>query len=259
MTRTEQTEYLIDQLLGEMPQYRRQSEQAIGGTQRRELLRGLMNVRPPTPLKAEFLAVQDALLQAEREEKGVVDISALPETNDPRLLLWRGDITRMAADAVVNAANAAMLGCFIPCHSCIDNAIHSAAGLQLRDECHRLMRRQGHDEPTGCAKLTKGYNLPAKYVLHTVGPIVEDTPTQEDCRLLAACYRSCLKAAAQNGLKSIAFCCISTGVFHFPNGEAARIAVETVREELDQTQYEIKVIFNVFTDTDEQIYRGLLC
>ena len=258
MTRTEQIAYLIDVLLEEMPQYRAQAEQETGGRKGRELLRALMNVRPPMPLNADFLAVQDALLQAERDERGVVGVSKLPATSDPRVLLWRGDITRLAADAIVNAANAAMLGCFVPCHSCIDNAIHSAAGLQLRDECHRLMRRQGHDEPAGCAKLTKGYNLPAKYVLHTVGPIVTDAPTREDRRLLASCYRSCLQAAGQRGLKSIAFCCISTGVFHFPNQEAASIAVDTVKDELKRTHDEIKVIFNVFTDTDEQIYRGLL-
>ena len=259
MTRTEQTEYLIHQLLDEMPQYRAQSAHCTGGAQRRRLLRSLMNVRPPMPLKEEFLAVQDELLQAERDERGVVDISSVRATKVPNILLWRGDITRLAADAIVNAANSAMLGCFVPCHNCIDNAIHSAAGLQLRDACHQIMQRQGHEEPAGCAKLTKGYNLPAKYVLYTVGPIVADKPTAEDRRLLASCYRSSLKLAAEKGLTSIAFCCVSTGVFHFPNGDAARIAAGTVKEELERTNHGIKVIFNVFTDTDEQIYRELLC
>lgn len=211
------------------------------------------------PLNPAFLAVQDALLQSERQERGIVDVSSLPETKTPGILLWRGDITRLAADGIVNAANSAMLGCFSPCHDCIDNAIHSAAGLQLRDACNRLMQQQGHAEPTGSAKITAAYNLSAKYVLHTVGPIVRNTPTAEDRRLLAACYRSCLEKALHQGLQSLAFCCISTGVFRFPNREAAEIAVETVCEMLYKINGGIRVIYNVFKDTDEQIYRELLC
>ena len=175
MNRLEQIQYLIGVLLKEMPVYQTQAKDFPRDEQsQRRLLRSLMNVRPPLPLDVEFLAVQDELLLAEREEKGVVDAAALPvSASDSRLILWQGDITRLSVDAIVNAANSALLGCFVPCHGCIDNAIHSAAGLQLRDACNRLMEQQGHPEPTGQAKLTAGYNLPARYVLHTVGPIVQ--------------------------------------------------------------------------------------
>ncbi len=259
MTRTEQIEFLIGILLEEMPQYRSQAEGAAGDRQRRGLLRSLMNLRPPLPLKAAFLAVQDELLQSERDEKGVVNVSGLPATRDPRILLWRGDITRLAADAIVNAANAAMLGCFVPCHGCIDNAIHSAAGLQLREECSQRMQQQGREAKTGTAMITSAYNLPATYVLHTVGPVVTDLPAREDRRLLADCYRSCLELAAARGLASIAFCCISTGVFRFPNQMAAEIAAETVTDVLNKTGHKIKVIFDVYTETDARIYHELLC
>ena len=227
MSRLEQLQVLNGALLAEMPEYRAQGEQfpREEGEQR----------RPPMPLDPEFLAEQDALLSAETAEKGVVDGDALvPTQADPRLVLWQGDITRLWADAIVNAANSALLGCFHPCHGCIDNAIHSAAGLQLRDECFRLMEAQGYPEPNGRAKLTGGYNLPARHVLHTVGPIVRGRVTQRDREELASCYRACLELAAERGLHSVAFCCISTGEFHFPNQEAAEIAVRTVREFLEQ-------------------------
>lgn len=260
MERTEQVDMLIGCLLREMPKYRAQAaqlpaEEAV----RRRLLRSLMNVRPPMALGAGFLAVQDALLSAEREEKGVAEANALPAAAaHPQIALWQGDITRLRADAIVNAANSALLGCFRPCHGCIDNAIHSAAGLQLREECSRLMEAQGHPEPPGRAKLTKGYNLPARHVLHTVGPIVQGKVTERDRELLASCYRSCLELAAENGLESVAFCCISTGVFHFPNQDAAEIAVKTVTAFLQAPSSIQRVIFNVFQDRDKQIYRGLL-
>ena len=257
----EQIQFLNRRLLAELPQYREAAAQcpADEAAQRR-LLRALMNVRPPMPLAPDFLAVQDALLSAEREARGVVDGAALPAVPaEPRLALWRGDITRLRADAIVNAANSGLLGCFVPCHGCIDNAIHSAAGLQLREECRRLMDGQGRPEPNGRAKLTPGYNLPASYVLHTVGPIVQGRVTGRDRADLAACYRSCLELASAHGLHSVAFCCISTGEFHFPNQEAARIAVRTVRQYLDQTHSSIRrVIFNVFKDIDAGIYRSLL-
>ena len=261
MTRLEQIRTLNTVLLKEMPEYREQAEQfpADNASQRR-LLRSLMNVRPPMPLDPAFLKVQNELLSAEREEKGVVDAMALPTVrSDPRLAVWQGDITRLRADAIVDADNSALLGCFVPCHGCIDNAIHSAAGLQLRDECAAIMRAQGHPEPNGRAKLTKGYNLPARYVLHTVGPIVGRWVTWKDRREMAACYRSCLELAAEHGLRSVAFCCISTGEFHFPNPEAAEIAVQTVQEWLAQQRTSIeRVIFNVFKDIDAEIYRRLL-
>lgn len=247
-------------LLEEMPEYQDQAarfpkEEAA----QRRLLRSLMNVRPPMPLKPEFLAAQDELLSAEREEKGVVDGAALPVTaSHSRLAVWQGDITRLRVDAIVDADNSALLGCFHPCHGCIDNAIHSAAGLQLRDECSRIMRAQGHPEPNGQAKMTGGYNLPARYVLHTVGPVVQGRVTRQDRAELASCYRSCLELAAERRLSSVAFCCISTGEFRFPNQEAAEIAIKTVAEFLRHNTTIQKVIFNVFKDIDAQIYRSLL-
>lgn len=247
-------------LLAEQPAYRAQAAQ-VKNTEKaqRELLRALMNVRPPRPLSAEFLRMQDALLSAEREARGVVDVMTLPAVPaDARIVLWQGDITRLNADAIVNAANAALLGCFIPCHRCIDNAIHSAAGLQLRAACAALMERQGHPEPTGTAKLTAGYNLPARHVLHTVGPIVHGALTEEHRQLLTSCYRSCLAVAAENGLKSVAFCCISTGEFHFPNAAAAEIAVREVRAFLAENTSVERVVFNVFKDADLHIYERLL-
>jgi Predicted phosphatase homologous to the C-terminal domain of histone macroH2A1 len=211
------------------------------------------------PLKREFLAVQDELLSAERDSKGVVDGAALPAVNEHSpIAVWKGDITRLKVDTIVDADNSALLGCFCPCHGCIDNAIHSAAGLQLRDECNQIMEAQGHPEPTGRAKLTKGYNLPARYVLHTVGPIVQGCVTARDREELASCYRSCLELVAEHGLESIAFCCISTGEFHFPNQEAAEIAVKTVTDFFQQDTSIKRVIFNVFKDIDETIYRCIL-
>ena len=251
---------LITLLLDEMPEYRAQAVQ-VGEDHaaQRGLLRALMNVRPPRPLSEEFLRLQDELLSAEREERGVVDVMTLPAVpSDARIVLWQGDITRLAADAIVNAANSVLLGCFIPCHRCIDNAIHSAAGLQLRAECAAIMERQGHPEETGRAKLTAGYNLPARHVLHTVGPIVTGALTDEDRVLLASCYRSCLSLAAAHGLRSVAFCCISTGEFHFPNAAAAEIAVREVRAFLCENNTIECVVFNVFKDEDRAIYERLL-
>ena len=260
MNRKEQIQFLITILLEELPAYREQAAQFPKDEySQRRLLRSLMNVRPPMPLREDFLKVQDALLSAEREEKGVIDVDGLPVSSaDPRLVLWQGDITRLKVDAIVDADNSALLGCFYPCHGCIDNAIHSAAGLRLRDECNRIMEAQGYPEPNGQAKLTKGYNLPARYVLHTVGPIVQGQVTQENWNDLASCYRSCLSLAAEHKLETVAFCCISTGEYRFPNREAAEIAVRTVKEFLDQKTSIRKVIFNVFKDIDAEIYRELL-
>ncbi len=258
MNRTEQIAYLTDALLEEMPEYRRDAGSFPPDVEnRRYLLRCLMNIRAPSALPERFVRVQDELLAAEREARGVLHVDDLPATADPRLVLWQGDITRLDADAIVNAANAQLLGCFIPGHNCIDNVIHSAAGLQLREECAAIMRRQGHEEPTGRAKITGGYNLPAKHVLHTVGPIISGPLTEEDRELLASCYRSCLRLAEENSLRSVAFCCISTGVFHFPKKEAARIAVETVRECLPDSNIQ-KIIFCVHGDENLEIYRDLL-
>lgn len=256
MKRLEMIKRLNGMLLSEMPVYCESAKHFSNDVQeQRKLLRSLMNVRPPKKLTPEFIKLQDELLSAERDEKGVVDIAEIHETQ-PNIKLWRGDITRLNAGAVVNAANSRMLGCFCPCHTCIDNAIHSAAGLQLREECAEIMRRQGYDEPAGRAKITRAYNLPSRYVIHTVGPIISNRLTDEECRLLKSCYRSCLELAVQNHCNSIAFCCISTGEFHFPNEKAAEIAIQTVKEYLKDN--EIKVIFDVFEKKDEDIYKRLL-
>ena len=255
MNRSEQLQYLNQILLTEMPQYREQAKSfPADDTSQRRLLRSLMNVRPPMPLDSKFLEVQDALLSAEAEAKGVVDCSSLPVTAaDPRLVLWQGDITRLRADAIVDADNAALLGCFVPCHGCIDNAIHSAAGIQLRNECAELMEAQGREEPVGKAKITGGYNLPAKHVIHTVGPIVGLQVTRQQKEELRSCYLNCLRLAEKNQLSSIAFCCISTGEFHFPNKLAAKIAVENVDKYLIKSGIK-RVIFNVFKDEDYHLY-----
>lgn len=260
MNRLEQIRRLNALLLEEIPEYKEQAAQfSKEEAAQRRLLRSLMNVRAPMPLQKEFLQIQDEVLSAEREEKGVVDAAGLPVTHaDSRIAVWQGDMTRLKTDAIVNACNSALLGCFCPCHGCIDNAIHSAAGLQLRDECNQLMTAQGHPEPAGRAKLTLAYNLPARYVIHTVGPIVQGQVTRRDRAELAACYRSCLELAAVHGLESVAFCCISTGEFHFPNREAAEIAVKTVTDFLQTPTSIKKVIFNVFKDLDAEIYRDLL-
>lgn len=224
---------------------------------KRRLLRSLMNVRPPAPISSEFLEIQDEYLKAEIAAKGITQIEDLPQRKD-RLYLWQGDITTLAADAIVNAANSQMLGCFVPCHGCIDNAIHSAAGVQLRLECAHIMGQQQSEEPTGRAKITKAYNLPCRFILHTVGPIIYGTFTKRDCELLENCYISCLQLAAFYQLKSVAFCCISTGEFHFPNEWAAKIAIQTVKKYQHKNQKGLEVIFNVFKDSDYEIYKRLL-
>lgn len=223
----------------------------------RDLLRALFNIRPPRPATINFLGIQDAYLRERIEEKGITDIEDLRPIA-PDTYLWRGDITTLRCDAIVNAANADMLGCFIPGHKCIDNAIHTYAGIQLRLTCAKLMRRQGHPEPTGHAKITSAYNLPSKHILHTVGPIVRSGVTREDDRLLASCYRSCLELAEANAVKSIAFCCISTGEFQFPATRAAKIAQVTIDRYREETGSRMKIIYNVFTEEDEEIYHGLL-
>lgn len=258
------------------------------------LLRGLMNVRMAKPTSVSFQKVQDEYLQMETENKGITKLSSLspvavipraaaPDTDplcgdeaadssgsehrsDAFLYLWQGDITTLAADAIVNAANSAMTGCYIPNHRCIDNAIHTFAGVQLRLYCHAYMQEQAgkkgasYAEPTGQAMLSPAYNLPSKFILHTVGPIVGDALTEEDGKLLASCYTSCLNLASQHQLESIAFCCISTGEFHFPNDRAAEIAIRTVRDWLIRhpSSTVTKVVFNVFKNEDLEIYRSLL-
>lgn len=256
MTQEERLDYLIKTLATEQPRYAGLELPADRG-EKRALLRALFNLRPPLPADERLLSVQDEYLAEELRARGTTLAAELaPLSGD--ICLWQGDITTLAADAVVNAANSAMLGCFVPCHRCIDNAIHTYAGIQLRLACHELMERQGHEEPTGGAKITPAFNLPSRYVIHTVGPIVYASLTRRERDELASCYRSCLKLAKENGLKSIAFCCISTGEFRFPNAAAAQIAVDTVREFLKEEGVGMRVIFNVFKDIDREIYAGLL-
>lgn len=250
--------WLIRELQREMPQYQ---DIRIPVTEEEQwnLLRSLFNVRPPYPASQEFLKVQDEYLSELVRSRGIVDAESLPASElDPRITLWQGDITTLRCDAIVNAANSALLGCWQPCHSCIDNMIHSLSGVQLRIKCNEIMQAQGHEEETGTAKITPAYNLPCKYVLHTVGPIISGPLRKEDCDLLAGCYQSCLELAAGNNVRSVAFCCISTGVFHFPQQRAAEIAVETVRQFLETDSSIDRVIFNVFTDRDLAIYQKLL-
>ncbi|MBQ9196211.1 MAG: protein-ADP-ribose hydrolase [Clostridia bacterium] len=253
MNHQEKRLWLIRALMREMPEYGQTALPTLELRQR-QLLRSLMNVRPPIPADPKFLSVQDEYLREVTAQKGVVDADSLPGPT----ALWQGDITTLRCDAIVNAANSQLLGCFSPCHGCIDNIIHTMSGVQLRLACHALMRAQGHEEPTGQAKITPGFNLPARYVLHTVGPIVDGPLTKTHEALLASCYRSCLELAEKNGCQSIAFCCISTGVFMFPNRRAAEIAVDTVRRYLAETGSGMKIIFNVFKDLDLAIYRQLL-
>ncbi|MBQ9344766.1 MAG: protein-ADP-ribose hydrolase [Kiritimatiellae bacterium] len=263
--RGELVEPLIAHLLREMPECRAWEASFPRGDApaRRRFLRALANVRPPAPLDPDFLRLQDALLAAERDERGIVDAAALPpfDPAEPRIALWRGDIVRLRADAIVNAANDALLGCFAPLHDCIDNAIHSAAGLQLRQACAEIVAAHGPGwrAPTGGAEVTGGYNLPARLVLHTVGPVVPDgRPTAAQRAQLASCYRSCLAAAAENGARTVAFCCISTGVFGYPAEEAASVAVATVRDALAAGSPMERVVFDVFSPRDEVLYRAAL-
>lgn len=260
MTQTERRRFLLSSLLAEAPEYRQLTvpDDAAG---QKQLLRALLNVRPPRDASPEFLQVQDEYLRAELAQKGVTVLESLTPAarcGEAALYLWQGDITTLQCDAIVNAANSGMTGCYVPGHRCIDNCIHTFAGVQLRSACARLMAQQGHEEPTGQAKLTPAFNLPCRYVLHTVGPIVTGRVTARDRALLASCYRACLTKAAEAGLESIAFCCVSTGVFCFPNEDAAEIAVQTVKEFLQTPTTIKKVIFNVFKDLDKEIYARLL-
>ena len=256
MNQSEKRLFLIQSLLNERPSCQKQIIPADSERQK-ILLRGLMNVRRPVRIGADFLQVQDAYLQDETAAKGITDIADLTPIQ-PGLYLWQGDITTLKCDAIVNAANSGMTGCYIPNHRCIDNAIHTFAGVELRLTCEQLMEQQGYPEPTGQAKITPAFNLPCRYVLHTVGSIIDGPVTQRDRDLLASCYRSWLELAAENGLESVAFCCISTGEFHFPNNLAAEIAVRTVKEFLKKQTSVKKVIFNVFKDLDKAIYEKLL-
>lgn len=225
---------------------------------KRALIRAAMNERPAHPVPSDVLAMQDRLFWTESIERGIVEETDL-SFGENGIGLWQGDITRLAVDGIVNAANSGLLGCFLPGHNCIDNVIHSAAGMQLRDDCAKLIAAQGHEEECGDCKVTRAYNLPAKYVLHTVGPMVRREVTEEDRALLRSCYTSCLEAAEELCMKSVAFCCISTGVFSFPQSEAAEIAAGAVmRWKVRHPESRLRVIFNTFLDSDTAIYRNIL-
>ena len=258
MTQSERLRFLIHALVAENPRIKDILIPEIPDEQWR-LLRSLMNVRPPRPAADDFLKIQNEYLTELISNRGIVDAHAVPATaTDSRIVVWKGDITSLRIDAIVNAANSQMEGCWQPCHECIDNCIHTFSGLQLRMRCHELMMEQGHEEPTGQAKITPGYNLPAKHVLHTVGPIINHGLSNRDRDLLASCYVSCLKLAEESGCHSIAFCCISTGVFRFPQDKAAEIAIRTVKGCLNGGSAIKRVVFNVFTAEDERIYHQQL-
>lgn len=256
MNQNERRIFLIQELLKENKRYE-DMEIPQDFEEQRALLHALMNVRIAKNVDDEFIKVQDEYLKEEIKRKGIVDIDDLKPIKDG-IYLWQGDITTLRCDVIVNAANSGMTGCYVPNHRCIDNCIHSFAGVQLRLECDEIMTKQGYSEPTGQAKITNSYNLPCKYIIHTVGPIINGKLTSEDCDLLESCYKSCLELAVKNNLESIAFCCISTGEFHFPNDKAAQIAVKTVEEFMKKETSLKKVIFNVFKDMDKEIYRKLL-
>ena len=257
MNQSERRRFLIEALLAERPDGRDFKVPADAEGQR-GLLRALMNVRAPEPIASKVLREQDTYLEQRLIERGgATDVETLPYHG--RIAVWRGDITLLAADAIVNAANSQMLGCFVPGHSCIDNAIHTYAGMQLRLACSELMNEQGHEEPTGRVKVTSAFNLPSHYVFHTVGPVIPShSPGLREKLLLRSCYESSLAEATRAGLSTLAFCCISTGVFGYPQKDAARVAIDAVRHHLSQNDPNLKVVFNVFLASDEAIYRDLL-
>lgn len=258
MNHRERRIWLIQYLLDEQAVYKN-AIMPSDELEQKELLRALLNMRLPEPVSEEFLAIQDVYLRAENDEAGIVkvaDLSSVP-SND-HLILWQGDITRIKADGIVNAANSQMLGCFQPLHACVDNVIGSKAGVGLRLYMNELMNRQGHEEPTGQAKLSPGFNLPCSFILHTVGPIVTGRLTKQNEADLTSSYRACLELAVENKMESLVFCCISTGVFGFPQKRAAEIAVETVKNFLTENHQLKKIVFNVFKDEDYAIYQRLL-
>lgn len=274
MNQEERLDYLVEKFKEDSGRYKN-IKVSEDREEKRTVLRSLMNIRMPKDMDAETLQVQDEYLGERAREKGIVtldDIRTVSEALNSRhrhrekLSIWQGDITRLEVGAIVNAANSQMLGCFVPMHACIDNCIHTFAGVQLRYACNQYMsgmrKRYGQDyeEPTGEAVLTSGYNLPAKWVIHTVGPIVEGRLKDSHKKDLKKCYQSIMECCVKHDIRSVAFCCISTGVFHFPNDEAAKIAVDTVSEFLDMNSGAFdRVIFNVFKDFDKEIYESLLC
>ncbi len=278
MEQSKNIDKLLKELIADSDQYKNdfilEEEFPQIEAEKKNLIRSLMNIRMPKELPDELVALQDDYLQKELEEKGIVALSDIPTIKEQfgskspfgeKLSIWQGDITRLKTGAIVNAANSQMLGCFVPCHRCIDNAIHSAAGMQLRKECSHIMNSRrmkygrNYEEPTGTATLTLAYNLPCDYVIHTVGPICYNGLNDALCRDLQNCYENVLKCCVENGIRSVAFCCISTGEFHFPNEKAAEIAWKTVTDFLKKHDDCMdRVVFNVLTDRDREIYEALL-
>ena len=269
----ERLDYLLEKFKEDSGRYRN-LEVGDDWQEKRMVLRSLMNIRMPGAMDEDVLRMQDEFLQEEAREKGIVTLQEIPSVKEQygserpladRISLWQGDITRLQVGAIVNAANSQMLGCFVPCHGCIDNAIHSAAGIELREACSRYMnqkrRERGRDyeEPTGQAVLTEGYNLPADYVIHTVGPIVGGRLTMGLEQDLENCYRNVLNCCVEHRIRSVVFCCISTGEFHFPNDRAAEIALDTVTGFLEKHSQDFdRIVFNVFKDMDRELYENLL-
>ena len=263
MTQDQRLDYLVEKFKTDSVQYEdlKTPKDTEG---KRRILRSLMNIRMPRRMDESVLRVQDDYLKERIRENGVVELSDIPVIRDG-LSIWQGDITRLAVDAIVNAANSQMLGCFVPMHTCIDNCIHTFAGVQLRAECSRQMNQlrlkygKDYEQPTAVPMLTDAYNLPAKKIIHIVGPIVQYELTPELEKDLADCYINTLDMCLDKDLKSVAFCCISTGVFHFPNNRAAEIAVSTVDSWLSQHPGSMeRVIFNVFKDEDKKYYEELI-
>lgn len=269
----ERLDYLLHEFKEDSGRYR-DLETGEDYGEKRMLLRSLMNIRMPGKMNENVVKVQDEFLTEEAREKGIVELTYIPTAAEQygsshpyadKISVWQGDITRLRAGAIVNAANSQMLGCFVPCHKCIDNAIHSAAGIELREACSHYMKRRRmqygarYEEPTGRAVLTKGYNLPADYVIHTVGPIVGGSLNQKLKDDLKSCYLNVLKCCVEHKIRSVAFCCISTGEFHFPNDEAAKIAADTVTGFLKEHDPDFdRIIFNVFKDVDRELYEAEL-
>lgn len=261
-----ETDVFLEKLKEDSTEYKQLKTTGYTEEEKKNAIRSLMNIRMPREISEELLQLQDNYLKKELTQKGVVTLEEIPVVKgQPGISLWQGDITRLKVGAIVNAANSQMLGCFVPCHRCIDNAIHSAAGMQLREECDHIMKERrirygrSYEEPVGTATLTAGYHLPCDYVIHTVGPIVYGELNDALCEDLRNCYENVLKCCVEHQIRSVAFCCISTGEFHFPNDTAAEIAVETVTDFLKIHSGRLdRVIFNVFKDMDREIYEAIL-
>lgn len=240
----------LDRLIEILSEERREKIPPLSESEKPQYFRALCNLRIPNPATEEFIKLQDEYLSEQTQKRGIVNVANLDYRGG--IALWQGDITCLNSDAIVNACNSKLLGCFQPLHNCIDNCIHSFAGIQVRLDCQKIM--QGGDEPNGQVKVTGAYNLPSKYIFHTVGPIVAKKVTAQNESDLQSCYISCLEKAKEMNLKSIAFCCLSTGVFGYPKYEACALAVRTVKAWLVQSSYNIKIIFNIFTDEDKKFY-----